>query len=348
MALVIEPLWVSAFCGWRPKWLVMLVPRKAYETPVQQRWADLVTGMADAVLAESESLYLQLCFRRNGVIFWDPYRSWEERRQLAIQVIETLVERGDPERMAVDQRHSLLRDYEMLADREDVKETAYYLMALYRYLLADSRAQQDLLTAFERAVEAGRPNSLITHYRFLSAILAQCGRVEEAVQAYGITAVDERAKEEYDRLVRWFEEGQGQLVRARLFLLNDDIRSARVTLGRLDGEAARRLSMEADIRAGRLEEALCRLTPGDRKSRAARRAIAVQEGLLHWMRGDRAEAIHQFLRAAVEDPGVLGYVLEMGDAEEILERIGRRGGGYDAARAQSLGQSVDGHDAGAQ
>ncbi|ADG05908.1 hypothetical protein [Kyrpidia tusciae] len=323
-AIVTEPLWVSAFGGWRPERMVAVMADLSFSTAAQRRWANLVAAVADAVFVRSETQYLQWCFQRPTVFFWDPYRCRQEAVHWASRVIGALEDPEELRGLEKEQWHSRLKEYQGFVGREEIAEKALYFSAAYRYLLEDPAAREDLLASFERAVASGRADCLVTHYRFLSAILAKQGRLEEAVQAYGVTALDQAAKWEYERLLTWLEDGRQALVRARLFLLNDDLRSAREVLSETDGEEAGRLRLEIAWRTGYPDQAFREVAPADCKTHSLPQAVEILEGLFHWLQGDRPGAIHHFLRAAAEDPNALGYILEMDEAESLLEQI-RRG-----------------------
>ncbi|HHY66185.1 MAG TPA: hypothetical protein GX517_03115, partial [Alicyclobacillus sp.] len=169
-AIVTEPLWVSAFGGWRPERTVAVMAHISFSTAAQRRLANLVAAAADAVFVRSETQYLQWCFQRPTVFFWDPYRCRQEAVHWVSRVIGALENPEELRGLEKEQWHSRLKEYQDLARREEIAEKALYFSAAYRYLLEDPAARGDLLASFERAVVSGRADCLVTHYRFLSAI----------------------------------------------------------------------------------------------------------------------------------------------------------------------------------
>ncbi|MBX6394690.1 MAG: hypothetical protein IRY98_03045 [Alicyclobacillaceae bacterium] len=333
VAVVAEPLWLLDFRGWRPKYLIALLSLFPWNPgdPIQ-RSAEWLLGEADVVFAASEQIYLQTCFRRSGVFFLDPGESREIQAARFTEVIGRLTRTEPLEDLMAAQWQFRMEHCMTLLSRVETRETVHFLIAAYRYLLGEPEAKDHLLRSFELAVAAGRPDCLRTHYRFLSAMLAKENRVEEAVQVYGVTAVEEEERREYRLLRDWVAGGERELARARIFLLNDDVRSAWEVVRELSGEAARRLQVEAALKAGRLEEAYRRMAPRDLRTRAGRRDAEILAGLIGRMKGDRFGAVHHLLRAAAEDPDALVHLLELGVLEEALERLKRGEGAAPCGR----------------
>ncbi|MDI3328031.1 MAG: hypothetical protein QJR06_05730 [Alicyclobacillaceae bacterium] len=355
VAFISHPLWPLLFRGWRPRRLVAVWPEPSGEDRGWwYRFATLVSGAVDAVWAVSEPMYLQESFRRVGVFFAGggsevPDREGPgEAEELFVRVADRLMRGMSVEDLEAVQWRSRVRDYEKLLQSSGPHETVLFLTAAYRYLLHDPKAEEDLLRSFELAVVAGRPDCLRTHYRFLSAVRAQAGDIEGAVQVYGVTALEEGERREYDRLRDWVGRGERELAAARIYCLNDDFRSASRVLRGLSGDAARRLRAEAAVRAGRWADALQEWVPADGRIRARRRDAAVVRGTIDLLRGNRAGAVHHFLRAAAEDIQALGRLLELRAVDKHLERLAGKGESFDESGSKEPGQSVDGDDAGAQ
>lgn len=114
-------------------------------------------------------------------------------------------------------------------------------------------AEAHLLEAFAHAVTLGRTDCLVTHYRFRSALHCVRGELEQAIAAYGITAIEPKDKEHYERLHSLMTEGRCALARAWLLRLGDDIVGALAAAEADDSEAASRLRIDLMLELGKLE-----------------------------------------------------------------------------------------------
>lgn len=162
---------------------------------------------------------------------------------------------------------------------------------------------------------------MTTHYRFLSAIEAKTGELERAVSTYGITATQPEETAIYQNLLDLLERGERELVRANLYLLNDDYKSATALLLKMPTELARRTLFQAYMRMGELERAVQLVVQTDLFSINDRHDYCLLAGTVEAMKANRHEAIHYFLQAATYDYKAIAHILELRAVDERLYEI---------------------------
>lgn len=115
-----------------------------------------------------------------------------------------------------------------------------------------------------------------------------------------------------NRLCRWFEAGEDQLVRAELLRMNDDYGNALRILDELGGETARHWKFRIYQETGRVEEALALVHAVDIQDDASRRDYQQLSGSALALRGERHGAVRHFLETALEDEDALARIVEPG------------------------------------
>lgn len=113
-----------------------------------------------------------------------------------------------------------------------------------------------------------------------------------------------------NRLCRWFEAGEDQLVRAELLRMNDDYGNALRILDELGGETARHWKFRIYQETGRVEEALALVHAVDIQDDASRRDYQQLSGSALALRGERHGAVRHFLETALEDEDALARIVE--------------------------------------
>jgi hypothetical protein len=211
--------------------------------------------------------------------------------------------------------------YRQLRSKAGAHETISFLLAAYEYVLEDSRAAASLKEAFSHAVLNGRNDCVSSHYRFLSAIHARTGEIENALQVYGISAGNEQERHHYEQLCRWLEAGEDQLVQAELLRLNDDYGNALHILDELGGETARHWKFRIYQETGRVEDALDLVHAVDIQDNASRQDYRQLSGLALALRGERHGAVRQFLEMALEDEDALARIVEMELLDHAVQQL---------------------------
>lgn len=385
LAVVTHPYWIGDAAALRAERLLVLLPEGIPEEG-EARWRDRLrqcAALADLFAAESEALYLEQSLKKEAALLLrdsrelagigedrsnqatDPPPDWETFLERAIASL--LAGESAPIKAVTEQRQLLAHGYEDLRQRIGPHETVSFLLAVYDYLLMRPEAPSLLLEAFLHAVRLGRADSLQTHYRFLSAILARQGSFPEALDAYGVSALAEEDRLRYEELCRLAEAGLATLAQAQLLRYNDDWNGALALLAEDASPAAAAIRLRILLDAGRWEEALSILTPERLIQPGDRRDYLVLRGRVGVLRGDRHGGIGDLLAAVEMDRDALAYIQEIRAGDEALSRLrsrlrtesegrgssrstteGGTTGGSSAEGAEEIREQADCHDAGSQ
>lgn len=339
VALVSNPFWIRVINQFNPKFLVAIIPSHTDEedTILWEKYWTHLAAKATMVCTDSERIYLEQCFQRDSVFFLhsDNHLTYDiqavkgdplllrDYEVLFRDAIATMLNSNNQSLndLVKSQWRLRIEHYHQLVGNIAARETAYFLLAVYHYLLGGSDARSYLLQSFEHTLLAGHANSLTTHYRFLSAIEAKAGELARAVSTYGITATQPEETAIYQNLLDLLERGERELVRANLYLLNDDYKSATALLLKMPTELARRTLFQAYMRMGELERAVQLVVQTDLFSINDRHDYCLLAGTVEAMKANRHEAIHYFLQAATYDYKAIAHILELRAVDERLYEI---------------------------
>ncbi|MDN8591151.1 hypothetical protein Q0V21_20525 [Paenibacillus sp. 11B] len=337
VAVVAHPYWLTASASLNPELCIVLLPEPVGEEAESPLWESCISrlvGIADLVGTTSETRYMKLVFQGVRAIWLNgedtspagvmqkddlevPLRDYELLFLHALR--QTLSGVQD----TVTQLQCSVRAdfYRQLRSKAGAHETISFLLAAYEYMLEDSRAVASLKEAFSHAVLNGRNDCVSSHYRFLSAIHARTGEIENALQVYGISAGNEQERHHYEQLCRWLEAGENQLVQAELLRLNDDYGNALHILDELGGETARHWKFRIYQETGRVEDALDLVHTVDIQDNASRQDYRQLSGLTLALRGERHGAVRQFLEMALEDEDALAQIVEMELLDHAVQQL---------------------------
>ncbi|MGQ8873360.1 hypothetical protein [Paenibacillus sp. TSA_86.1] len=336
-AVVAHPYWLMTVAPLQPEVCIALLPEPVGDEAASPLWESSISrlvGIADLVGTSSETRYMKLLFQGTraiwlggedaspaGYIHHDgtriPVRDYELFFMHALQQVLA----GRPEHITMLQCHVRADYYRQLRTKTGAHETISFLLSAYEYLLEDSRAAASLKEAFTHAAINGRQDCVVSHYRFLSAIHARSGQIEEALQVFGISARDEQERHHYEQLCRWLEAGEEQLVRAELLRINDDYGSAIRILDELGGETARHWKFRIYQETERVEAALTLVHAIDIQDGASLLQYRQLSGTALALRGERHGAVRQFLEAAVEDENVLARIIELELLDHAVQQL---------------------------
>lgn len=349
VAFVTHPYWVQEVIRFSPKYTVAIItPPPTQEGSIlwEKCWSFL-SARATIVCTESEKVYLEQCFRRNAVflISGEDLSSYDlckwKGETLFLRDYEVLFRdaigrmiRDHSLEDLVERQWSIRRTYyQKLMEQVGVHETVHFLLAVYSYLLQEEDAPTYLLQSFEQSLLAGNKACLKTHYRFLSAMEAKAGNLPRAVTIYGNTALLPDEKKHYLSLLALLEQGEENLVKAEIFRLNEDYKSAVEVLIRSFSDRARRTLFQVYLQAGNMENALQTIKPSDLASASDFQNYTLLAGTVRAMFGERHEAIHLFLKAATYDHEAIQYILELSNLDEALDKL--KGGDRIGSEADS-------------
>ncbi|MEC0125772.1 hypothetical protein [Paenibacillus pabuli] len=337
VAVITHPYWLTAAASLDSEHCIVLLPEPVGEEAESPLWESCISrlvGIADLVGTSSETRYMKLLFQGVRAIWLNgedatPAGSMQKEdlevplRDYELLFVHALRQTLSGVQDTVTQLQCSVRAdfYRQLRSKAGAHETISFLLAAYEYLLQDSRAALSLKEAFTHAVMNGRMDSVSSHYRFLSAIHARAGEIENALQVYGISAGNEKERHHYEQLCRWLEAGEEQLVRAELLRLNDDYGNALHILDELGGETARHWKFRIYQETGRVEDALALVNAVDVEDKASRRDYQQLSGLAMALRGERHGAVRQFLETALEDEDALARIVEMELLDHAVQQL---------------------------
>jgi len=339
MALIYHPYWIGKAAALRPARTATLIPEGTFEEnePLWRERLRRCVALSDLFGAESETAYLEQALRKEAVLLLrdpDPLPGAEPAAEgnggrsdwevlLRHAIIRLLDEGTSPAWASAVQQRLLARRYALLRERTGPHETVSFLLSVYEYLLGLPGAASHLLEAFQDAAGRGRPDSLLTHYRFLSAIRARSGSLNEGLDAYGITALTEKDKSRYEELLRHCGSGRTTLAKALLLRYNDDWAGALALLRGEPAPEARAALRELLTEAGLYEEAFARCGAEPANFSRERVDYLTIRGKARLAAGDRQGGIGDLLEAAEFDREALGFLQDVKKGDDALSRLKR-------------------------
>ncbi|WP_342553278.1 hypothetical protein [Paenibacillus sp. FSL R7-0652] len=336
-AVVAHPYWLMAVASLKPEVCIALLPEPAGDEAASPLWESSISrlvGIADLVGTSSETRYMKLLFQGIRSVWLggeDPSPVGyvhQGSTRIALRDYELFflhalrqVLSGIPDSITPLQCRVRADYYRQLRSKAGPHETISFLLSAYEYLLHDSHAAASLQEAFTHAVFNGRQDCVVSHYRFLSAIHAKSGQVEEALQVFGISAATEQERHHYEQLCRWLEAGENQLVQAELLRINDDYDTALRILDDLGGETARHWKFRIYQETERVESALALVHAIDILDGASLMQYRQLSGTALALRGERHGAVRLFLETALEDEDALARIMEMELLDHAVQQL---------------------------
>ncbi|MWV42298.1 hypothetical protein GRF59_01525 [Paenibacillus sp. HJL G12] len=326
-AIVCSPFWIQQALGGGFRNVVFIMEPCPINEDRQlwDKYSGLLAEAANLVITIAEKTYLEQCLRRRNVYWWDSgHEHTEENHALLRLFMRYMNQDHSMEPLMMKQWEQRLHAYSRLDAQVGVHETIRYLAASYLYFLGRAEADEALREAFEMVLLRERSNgSLHSHYRFFSAIQTQQGDLERAVYTYAITAVLPHEKEIIARMEKWAAEDRLELLKAELYLVNDDYRRA-ADAGEEDG------SEEADLLLADLYLDQWMWTKGlekmERLQLPYRNGISREQvrATLLWSHNQKHEATLDLLRASMKDWNVLATFAETDLLEQACHRLKER------------------------
>ncbi|MBR2564502.1 MAG: hypothetical protein IKE29_07755 [Paenibacillus sp.] len=337
VAVVAHPYWLIAVASLHPQVCIALLPEPVGDEAISPLWENSISrlvGIADLVGTSSETRYMKLLFQGSRAVWLGgehsspagyihhhgahvPLRDYELFFMHAFQ--EVLA--GKPDHITMLQSRMRADYYRQLRTKTGPHETISFLLSAYEYLLEDSRATASLKEAFTQAVINGRQDCVVSHYRFLSAIYARSGQIEEALQVFGISASNEQEHHHYEQLCRWLEAGETSLVQAELLRINDDYGTALRVLDELGGETARHWKFRIYQETECVESALALIHAIDIQDETSLLQYRQLSGTALALRGERHGAVRLFLETALENEDALSRIIELELLDHAVQQL---------------------------
>ncbi|WP_454193383.1 hypothetical protein [Paenibacillus sp. Marseille-Q7038] len=315
IAIVAHPYWLHVAAQTEAQ-LIMLQLEEAEEdaSSLLSTCTEQLLAISSLVCSCSEMKCLDATFRGVPALFLD-----EEHEELDLSLfIQAIHEITEDVPVSAHEIQWTKRKAHYLDRRKQngPHETFSFLLATYHYLLGEQEALHYGEEAFLQAVASGQQQSLIYHYRFLSAIHAKLGNLQTAASIYGITAFGETEARQYENILFLLTQDQEALARAELLRLNDDYGAAISIIQQLPADNHNRhLLFHMYRETGQLELALSQVQSSDLLAAEDRYLFRLLCGNVEAIRGERHAAIRLFLEAAAEKEEALVHIAAL----EVLD-----------------------------
>ncbi|MBD7970035.1 hypothetical protein [Paenibacillus gallinarum] len=316
LAIVAHPYWLHVAASQTEAQLIMLQFDEDEEdaSSLFNTCTEQLRAISSLFCSRSEMKCLDATFRGTPALFLD-----EEQESLDldlfIHAIHEIVE-DIPVSAHKIQWTKRKAHYRAMREQNGPHETFSFLLAVYHYLLGEQEALHYGEEAFLQAVVSGQHQSLISHYRFLSAIHAKLGNLQTAASIYGITAFGETEAKQYENILSLLTQDQEALARAELLRLNDDYGAAISIIQQLPADNHNRhLLFHMYRETGQLELALSQVQSSDLLAAEDRYLFRLLCGNVEAIRGERHAAIRLFLEAAAEKEEALVHIAAL----EVLD-----------------------------
>ncbi|SDX95451.1 hypothetical protein [Paenibacillus sp. CF384] len=318
-AVVTHPCWIYEIAGRQPEALIMLLPAELEQgDEAYLHCRDALCASASLVVAGSEPFYFEQWFRRDRVFMQDGIDTAADG--IAEAAVRDAISGKGVASLAKLQllRRCDFREEQLKLLLPSAMQT--FFQTVYSYLLGDAdKAEQLGKAAFERAIFTGDSGAISTYFRFLSAVRLLQGRLSDAIDTYGISAVTDHERDAFSELVELLASGRDKLASALLYRLNDDYRHAAELLLPLVGGAgvdpsvrsrAAELLVEVYMLSGRPDAALPLMEAPPRSVQARLKRLQI-EGAVLALQGERHAAVHAMLQAAMTGMEPLKAIAEL-------------------------------------
>lgn len=316
IAIVAHPYWLHVAASQTEAQLIMLQLEDEEEdaSSLLSTCTEQLLAISSLVCSCSEMKCLDATFRGIPALFLDEKQENLDL-SLFIQAIHEITE-DIPVSAHEIQWTKRKTHYHDMREQNGPHETFSFLLAVYHYLLGEREALHYGEEAFLQAVASGQQQSLISHYRFLSAIHAKLGNLQTATSIYGITAFGEIEAKQYENILSLLAQDQEALARAELLRLNDDYGAAISIILQLPADhRIRHLLFHMYRETGQLELALSQVQSSDLLAAEDRYLFRLLCGNVEALRGERHAAIRLFLEAAAEKEEALVHIAAL----EVLD-----------------------------
>ncbi|GIP42336.1 hypothetical protein J45TS6_07950 [Paenibacillus sp. J45TS6] len=315
LAIVAHPYWLHVAASQTEAQLIMLQFEDEEDaSSLFSTCTEQLRAISSLFCSRSEMKCLDATFRGTPALFLDEEQE-SLNLDLFIHAIHEIVE-DVPFSAHEIQWTKRKAHYRAMREQNGPHETFSFLLAVYHYLLGEQEALHYGEEAFLQAVISGHHQSLISHYRFLSAIHAKLGNLQTAASIYGITAFGETEARQYENILSLLAQDQESLARAELLRLNDDYGTAISLIKQLPADhRVRHLLFHMYRETGQLELALSQVHSSDLLAAEDRYLFRLLCGNVEAMRGERHAAIRLFLEAAAEKEEALVHIAAL----EVLD-----------------------------
>lgn len=339
VAVVSHPYWTPFLRQWKPYAVIGL----AYGTEASSDaffhdYQKALNRLCAAVLTDSEEAMLNLNLR--GIpAFYAPgppshvsQEAGGNGLSLGTALDERCVELVGLCRASTN-AHDLRRSLQELASQKRTERTNGLLEAIEcephnealltlaaRYLYADGRyseAEHYGFHAFGRCVVANGSRCL-SLYRWIAMAQARQGKTEDALNSFGVTAIQAEDKARYQRLLAAYDQQLHALVCADICRENGDIAYALELLERDPTPFDRSIRYQLYKETGHYPKALDLLVQDRPQEPAVQREKWLLLGEQEEQRGCVPQAVSFYLKAACIDQEVISNILRLEKVERFL------------------------------
>ncbi|NEN87052.1 hypothetical protein [Paenibacillus elgii] len=339
VAVVSHPYWMPFLRQWKPHAVIGLAyGAEASSDASFQYYQKALNRLCDAVITDSEETMLNLNLR--GIpSFYAPGSP--------SHVLQEAGGVGPGFGTAFDERcvelvdlckananvHDLRRSLQELASHKRMERTEGLLEAIERdshneallalaarYLYAEGRhseAEYYGFQAFGRCVVANGSRCL-SLYRWIAMVQARQGKTEDALNSFGVTAIQAEDKARYQRLLAAYDQQLHALVCADFCRENGNLSYALELLERHPSPFDRSIRYQLYKETGQYPKALNLLIQDRPKEPAVEREKWLLFGEQEEQEGCVPQAVSFYLKAACIDQEVISNILRLEKVERFL------------------------------
>ncbi|WP_088835358.1 hypothetical protein [Paenibacillus tyrfis] len=331
VAMVSHPYWMPFLRQWKPHAVIGLAyGAEASSDASFDYYRKALNRLSDAVLTDSEEAMLDLSLR--GIpAFYAPGPPSHVSHKAGASLDERCVELVGLCKANANV-HDLGRSLRELASHKRMERTEGLLEAVEcdphneallalaaRYLYVEGRhseAEHYGFQAFGRCVVANGSRCL-SLYRWIAMVQARQDKIADALNSFGVTAIQAEDKARYQRLLAAYDQQMHALVCADICRENGDMAYALELLERQPAPFDRSIRYQLYKETGQYPKALDLLAQDRPKEPAVEREKWLLLGEQEEQEGCVPQAVSFYLKAACIDQEVISNILRL----EMVERF---------------------------
>ncbi|PUA35824.1 hypothetical protein C8Z91_27995 [Paenibacillus elgii] len=325
VAVVSHPYWMPVLRQWKPHAVIGLAyGAEASSDASFHYYRKALNRLCDAVITDSEETMLNLNLRGIPSFYAQPClgTALDER---CVELVGLCKANANV--------HDLRRSLQELASHKRMERTKGLLEAIERdphneallslasrYLYVEGRhseAEHYGFQAFGRCVVANGSRCL-SLYRWIAVVQARQGKTEDALNSFGVTAIQAEDKARYQRLIAAYDQQLHALVCADICRENGDLSYALELLERHPAPFDRSIRYQLYKETGQYPKALNLLTQDRPKEPAVEREKWLLFGEQEEQGGCVPQAVSFYLKAACIDQEVISNILRLEKVERFL------------------------------
>ncbi|WP_077624190.1 tetratricopeptide repeat protein [Sediminibacillus massiliensis] len=291
-----------------------------------------ICSVADIILTASEEVYWQLALSHPFVLLCAPssqeeqlskedWGLYSESDYYLKEIIESSTKDQNQKETWLDminkQREERIQELEDQIAWDPHNEANFSLLAKYHYLNGQyGKAEHYFFQAFSRNVVLNKTDGMNKYYSGICLAQVRQGKTKEALNSYGILAQPDDLKQHYLQLLSLYNRGQYEWVQAEICRIHGDLQYARKLLDQIpspEADNSKYLICRNMMDYARSEEILSK---GGNDTEFCKEFWLVK-GEKEELFGNRPQAIHYYLQAAVYDENAINNILRMEEVDRF-------------------------------